>query len=189
MDPTSLPSETTAPPQAQADAAAAPPSAPARRRASRAGAVPAPEPAQAAVSKARRKAAPVLEVAAVRKRPYNAAPKAGPGTTAKAAPKSAPKSTAKAAPKAKPKAPAGAAAPKPVKSKAKLVRDSFTMPQADFDLIAKLKARTLAFARPTKKSELLRAGLAALQALDDPHLELALAALVPLKPGRPRQGG
>jgi hypothetical protein len=84
---------------------------------------------------------------------------------------------------------AQAAAVKTAKPKAKLVRDSFTMPQADFDLVAALKERALAFRRPTKKSELLRAGLHALQALDDKHLHVALEALIPLKPGRPKKAG
>ena len=53
------------------------------------------------------------------------------------------------------------------KAKAKLVRDSFTMPQQDFGLIAVLKERALGFKRPAKKSELLRAGLHALQRLTD----------------------
>lgn len=90
-------------------------------------------------------------------------------------------------------APAKAAAPppaaKPEKLKARLVRDSFTMPAADFALIAVLKDRALAFRRPAKKSELLRAGLQALQALDDKQLHRALEALVPLKPGRPKKDG
>jgi hypothetical protein len=81
-----------------------------------------------------------------------------------------------------------AAAPKPMKIKARLVRDSFTMPQSDFDLIARLKERALGFKRPAKKSELLRAGLQVLQGLDDALLQTALSALVPLKPGRPRKG-
>jgi hypothetical protein len=76
---------------------------------------------------------------------------------------------------------------KAVRLKTKLVRDSFTMPQADFDLVAALKARALAFQRPAKKSELLRAGLQALQALDDKRLQAALEALVPLKVGRPKK--
>jgi len=82
-----------------------------------------------------------------------------------------------------------APAAKAVKLKAKLVRDSFTMPQADFDLVARLKGRALGFQRPTKKSELLRAGLQVLQALDDGRLRAALDALVPLKPGRPKKPG
>jgi hypothetical protein len=87
--------------------------------------------------------------------------------------------------RAKPTAGADAV-PKP---KAKLVRDSFTMPRADFDLIDGLKERALAFKRPAKKSELLRAGLHALIALEDDRLHAALDALVPLKAGRPKKAG
>lgn len=113
---------------------------------------------------------------------------AAPSAPRKAAPQ---KPAAPAAKPAKPAAPKPAAAAKPapakpVKLKAKLVRDSFTMPQADFDLVAGLKARAIAFQRPVKKSELLRAGLHVLQALDDTRLRAALDALVPLKPGRPK---
>jgi len=99
----------------------------------------------------------------------------------------APKPTAK--PAAKPAAKAAApAAPKEVKLKAKLVRDSFTMPQADFALIGALKERAIGFKRPAKKSELLRAGLQALAGLNDTALKAALDALAPLKPGRPKKG-
>ena len=73
------------------------------------------------------------------------------------------------------------------KAKTKLVRDSFTMPQQDFGLIAVLKDRALGFKRPAKKSELLRAGLHALQQLTDAQLRGALDSLVPLKAGRPRK--
>lgn len=69
----------------------------------------------------------------------------------------------------------------------KLVRDSFTMPRDEFELIAKLKARALEFKRPTKKSELLRAGLQQLAALDEARLRAALASLRPLKTGRPKK--
>lgn len=73
------------------------------------------------------------------------------------------------------------------KGRAKLVRDSFTMPQQDFGLIAALKERALNFKRSTKKSELLRAGLQALQQLPDGKLRAALDSLVPLKAGRPKK--
>lgn len=76
---------------------------------------------------------------------------------------------------------------KSAKLKEKLVRDSFTMPQKDFGLIAVLKDRALGFKRPTKKSELLRAGLQVLAALPAPALRSALDALVPLKAGRPKR--
>lgn len=115
-------------------------------------------------------------------------------TTPKAAPRPAAKKTTPAP--AKPvavKVPAPAPAPKaaapakPPKIKAKLVRDSFTMPASDFALIAVLKDRALGFKRPTKKSELLRAGLQALAGLNSASLQAALNALAPLKPGRPKK--
>lgn len=90
-------------------------------------------------------------------------------------------------PAAKPAA-APATPPKDTKVKAKLVRDSFTMPQSDFALIGALKERALGFKRPAKKSELLRAGLQALAGLNDSALKAALDALAPLKPGRPKKG-
>ena len=85
------------------------------------------------------------------------------------------------------KAAASEPARETAKAKTKLVRDSFTMPQQDFGLIAVLKDRALGFKRPAKKSELLRAGLHALQQLTDAQLRGALDSLVPLKAGRPRK--
>lgn len=84
-------------------------------------------------------------------------------------------------------APKAAAPAKPPKIKAKLVRDSFTMPASDFALIAVLKERALGFKRPTKKSELLRAGLQSLAGLNSTSLQAALNGLAPLKPGRPKK--
>jgi len=85
------------------------------------------------------------------------------------------------------KAAASEPARETAKAKTKLVRDSFTMPQQDFGLIAVLKDRALGFKRPAKKSELLRAGLHALQQLTDAQLRGALDSLVLLKAGRPRK--
>ena len=84
-------------------------------------------------------------------------------------------------------APAGKPA-KPAKLREELVRDSFTMPQSDFTLIAQLKERALATKRAAKKSELLRAGLQALAALDSKSLVAALDRLTPIKTGRPKKG-
>ena len=78
------------------------------------------------------------------------------------------------------------AAPKVEKVKLKLVRDSFTMPAADFALVDQLKSRAIAFKRPAKKSELLRAGLQVLVGLTDAKLKAVLDGLTPLKPGRPK---
>jgi hypothetical protein len=83
-----------------------------------------------------------------------------------------------------------AAAPKPTKLaklRQKPVRDSFTMPETDFALIAMLKARALAARRETKKSELLRAGLHVLTALDTPALLATLGKLDQVKVGRPKK--
>ena len=74
---------------------------------------------------------------------------------------------------------------KPPKVRPLLVRDGFTMPEADFALIETLKARALAGKRVAKKSELLRAGLHALGALDSKALLAALDQLEPVKIGRP----
>jgi hypothetical protein len=129
--------------------------------------------------------APAEEVAAARKRP---AAKAQPAKPAKAAPrKPVPAPSRKPKPQPKPEA-SPAPANKASAGGSKLVRDSFTMPQADFALVAQLKARALEFKRPTKKSELLRAGLQALSRLDDKSLQTALQALTPLKTGRPKKG-
>ncbi|MEZ5461055.1 hypothetical protein [Dokdonella sp.] len=73
------------------------------------------------------------------------------------------------------------------KVRVKLVRDSFTMPREDFERIARLKARAIEFKRPAKKSELLRAGLQALERMDNPGLHAALTALTPIKTGRPKK--
>lgn len=100
---------------------------------------------------------------------------------AKAGKKSGRKADRKAPEKAKP---APGEAPK---VRIKLVRDSFTMPREDFERIARLKARAIEFKRPAKKSELLRAGLQALAKMDDKSLHAALAALTPIKTGRPKK--
>ena len=71
-------------------------------------------------------------------------------------------------------------------SKPKQVRDSFTMPKDDYALIDALKARAVDGKRPAKKSELLRAGLHALLALNTEGLTKALDKLAPVKTGRPK---
>ena len=119
------------------------------------------------------------------RRPAAKSPAKGPARPA-AKPAAAKKTATKPAKAPAPAKPAVVA--KAPKQKAKLVRDSFTMPQVDFDLIAVLKERALGFKRPTKKSELLRAGLQALAGLNDLALQAALNALPPLKPGRPKKG-
>lgn len=72
----------------------------------------------------------------------------------------------------------------PIK-KAKLVRDSFTIPKTEYAAIDELKNRAVALGTSVKKSELLRAGLMALQALNDAAYKRALAVVPALKTGRP----
>lgn len=69
--------------------------------------------------------------------------------------------------------------------KPKLVRDSFTIPKNEYAAIDTLKTRALAMGLAVKKSELLRAGLMALEGLSDARLRTALAAVPTLKTGRP----
>ena len=70
--------------------------------------------------------------------------------------------------------------------KNKLVRDSFTMPKSDYLLLDGLKLRAVGLARPVKKSELLRAGIAALHAMSDRNFLAALNKVPALKTGRPK---
>lgn len=80
------------------------------------------------------------------------------------------------------------AADKPVKAaKVRLVRDSFTMPESDFELVSVLKARALKQGRAAKKSELLRAGLQLLNEQTPQALQAALDRLQPIKTGRPKR--
>jgi hypothetical protein len=69
--------------------------------------------------------------------------------------------------------------------KAKVVRDSFTMPEGDYARIAELKRTCLAGGVSVKKSELLRAGLLALAALAPANLLAAIGTLENVKTGRP----
>ncbi len=77
---------------------------------------------------------------------------------------------------------------KPVKPrKPKLVRDSFTIPKDEYAALAELKQRCAKLAQPSKKSELLRAGIKALAAMSDKSLLAALKAIPAIKTGRPKK--
>lgn len=87
-----------------------------------------------------------------------------------------------------PSAKAAAATTKDAKiKKMKMIRDSFTMPSSDYDLIAELKAKALGGKSVVKKSELLRAGLHALNKLQPVHLIALLGTLTIVKTGRPKK--
>ncbi|MDQ3058505.1 MAG: hypothetical protein M3R45_03125 [Pseudomonadota bacterium] len=80
----------------------------------------------------------------------------------------------------------GRAAPAPAEKtrKPKLVRDNFTMPKAEYAALDALKQRAALLSRPTKKNELLRAGLQLLTALPDTRFLAALARVPSLKADR-----
>ena len=71
--------------------------------------------------------------------------------------------------------------------KAKLVRDSFTMPEMEYVALSNVKKACLQAGFEVKKSELLRIGVALISKLPLPALRSAVAELAPLKPGRPRK--
>ncbi|MBI1887824.1 MAG: hypothetical protein HYS19_05565 [Nitrosomonadales bacterium] len=77
---------------------------------------------------------------------------------------------------------------KPKKApKMKIVRDSFTMPQSEYQKIAEIKEICLEAGLPVKKSEVLRAGLKALARLNAVQLKRALTGLEKIKTGRPKK--
>ena len=113
---------------------------------------------------------------------------AGPKTAksaAKSAAKRAPAKPAKTAQqtalKQSPKA-----APVEVKVKHKLVRDSFTIPKTEYVDLESLKLRAADLKRPTKKSELIRAGIAVLKKMGDKEFLAAVSGVPSLKTGRPK---
>lgn len=69
--------------------------------------------------------------------------------------------------------------------KQKMVRDSFTIPKAEFQVIEVLKARCAALGLSIKKSELLRAGIKLLHDLEDAALHKAATNVPTIKTGRP----
>jgi uncharacterized iron-regulated protein len=72
-------------------------------------------------------------------------------------------------------------------AKVKVVRDSFTMPQPEYQKIADIKEACLKTGLHVKKSEVLRAGLQVLSALSVPQLKSALASLDKIATGRPKK--
>lgn len=71
----------------------------------------------------------------------------------------------------------------------KLVRDSFTIPAGEYEAIENLKERFLEQGIHMKKSEILRAGLLALSAMDIQELKAVAGRVERIKPGRPKKSG
>jgi len=96
----------------------------------------------------------------------------------------------KAAPEASLKVPlnlaTATAAKDTAKPKGKLVRDSFTIPKTEYAVLDELKQRAARLTRPAKKSEILRAGISALNAMPDAAFLAALSGVPSLSTGRPK---
>lgn len=63
----------------------------------------------------------------------------------------------------------------------KRVRDRFSMPREDYELIDTLKERAAGMGRPAKKSEVLRAGLHVLNQMTSEEFRALLEGLAPMK--------
>ena len=137
-----------------------------------------------------RKPRPAASKSAGKKSP-GGKPGANPASSKPTGRASAPVKT-KAAGKASAKVPA---APEPAVDtkaakahKTKLVRDSFTIPKDEYQVLDVLKSRALGLERHVRKSELLRAGIRALNAMSDRAFLAAIDAVPTLKTGRPKKG-
>lgn len=71
--------------------------------------------------------------------------------------------------------------------KLRMERDSFTMPKAEYAQLHILKERLAVLSQPVKKSELLRAGIMHLAAMNDVALKAALSLVPTIKTGRPKK--
>jgi hypothetical protein len=70
--------------------------------------------------------------------------------------------------------------------KVKLVRDSFTLPEVDHDLIKQCKKAAIVSGRETKKSEVVRAAIRAFSELSTAQQLAAYAKLQSIAVGRPK---
>ena len=78
-------------------------------------------------------------------------------------------------------------APKTInkQKKDKVIRDSFTMPESEYKLIATIKKRCIAKGLAVKKSEVLRAAISYFANQSDDYIKATVGALVVIKTGRP----
>jgi hypothetical protein len=168
-------------------------------------------PKKAAPAAARKPAAKPAAKPAVKPAAKKAALKPAAKPALKGAPKPAAKPAVKPAaakPAAKPAAKAAAPAAKPAPKartepipapqadapgmagdkvrKAKLVRDSFTMPEQEYAVLGQVKKACIKAGFEIKKSELLRIGVALISQLDMATLQKVLGSLPQLKTGRPK---
>ncbi|MDR9838926.1 hypothetical protein [Herbaspirillum huttiense] len=75
----------------------------------------------------------------------------------------------------------------PKAKKVKQVRDSFTMPENEYAVLAQVKKTCLKSGVEIKKSDLLRIGVSLIKNLKINELKDILGSLTPLKVGRPKK--
>lgn len=148
-----------------------------RKKATAKTAAPAPNPVTTPKAPVKAATKPAPKKASPAKAP------AGKGTVKKAIVKKASAKKPAAKPQASAK-PAKTAKPEKTK-KPKLVRDSFTIPKAEYVVLDDLKQRAAKLTRPAKKSELLRAGIKLLASISDAAFLTALEQVPAIKTGRP----
>lgn len=68
----------------------------------------------------------------------------------------------------------------------KVIRDTFSLPPADYALLEQLRARALALGQAVNKSEFVRAGLRALIDMSELDFRQAIVQVEKIKPGRPK---
>lgn len=73
----------------------------------------------------------------------------------------------------------------PSNGASKVIRDSFTIPGDEYELISRIKKRCMKAGVSANKSEILRAGLAALDSMPDRELAKLFQSLTKVKTGRP----
>lgn len=140
------------------------------------------EPASAAGA---RKARPAAKKATAGKAPAGKSVAKAAAKKPAARAKAAAKTSAKLAPASAPDVSAPGKAAKVHKQK--LVRDSFTIPKDEYQVLDALKTRALGLEQHVRKSELLRAGIQVLSAMSDRAFLEAIDAVPTLKTGRPKK--
>jgi hypothetical protein len=155
--------------------ATTPATKPASKPATKPVAKPASKPASKPANKVSAKAAVPAVATAVK--PATVKAKPATKTVAKPVAKAAKSSAVKTVP---------AAASKEKHKKPKLVRDSFTMPEAEYAVLGDVKKACIAAGVEVKKSQLLRVGLVLLKGSSVTTLKAMIEALPALKAGRPK---
>ena len=75
--------------------------------------------------------------------------------------------------------------PEKPKNRKRVIRDSFTLPTDDYELITTIRERCLDNRSTINKSEVIRAGLHALNEMSDEELLAVVDSLTKIKTGRP----